>query len=228
MKVCFVQSCSFVYWFFLFNLCFCICKVLIVFLAAIAPLTWAIPLPQNDYHKEPVKRGLFDSLSHFPFLASSSSAHGSSASSSSSSSDHDHDFHSHVIHHPELDGHHHDDFFHDDNVAISYQNQYFGHDHHDYELPTSYHQQHLFDDHFGDFNKYDGLHDSVLESSHSLLESSHLDAPNYIDDYKNYGGDLGLYSHNAGYLDISDDHKIDNLLDPFSPSHSSYDSYWDA
>lgn len=182
-----------------------------------------------------MKRGLFDNLSHFPFLASSSSAHGSSSSSSSSSSDHDHhdyhdgipdfqDFHSHshVIHHPELDGHY-DDFSHgyDHNVAISYQNQYFGHDH---DFPTSYQHQHLFDNHlsahddaFNDFNKYEGSHDS-------LLDLSHLDAPEYSE-YKNYGGDLGEYSHHAGLLDISDDHKIDHLLDPFSPSHSSYDSY---
>lgn len=176
----------------------------------------------------PVKRGLFDNISHFPFLASSSSAHGSSAtSSSSSSSDHDdgfHDYHhepisdfhshSHIIHHPELDGHD-DDFSHDQhNVAISYQNQYFGG--HDHEFPTSYHHQHLFDNDLSshDFNQYDG----------SSLAFSHLDAPEYIGNYKNYGGDLGEYSHHAGLLEVSKDDTIDHLLDPFSPSHSSYDN----
>lgn len=212
----------------------------IIILAYIATLTSAIPISNNDRHKEPVKRGLFDNISHFPFLASSSSAHGSSGSSSSSSSsssdefdfhDYHHDTipdfhsvsHSHLIHHPELDGHHHD--FHssyDHNVPISYQHQYFGH-----VVPTSYHDEHSGldnhlsqDDHYSDFNKFE--HDS-------LLKFSHLDAPEYshgyIGDYKNYGGDLTDYSHHAGLLDISDDHKIDHLLDPYSPSHSSYDSY---
>lgn len=177
-----------------------------------------------------MKRGIFDSITHFPFLASSSSAHGSSASSSSSSSsDDEHDFHSHVIHHPELHdfGGHNDDFLHDHNFAISYQNQYFGHGN-SHEFPTSYHEQHLFDDHLNDFGKFG--------SDDPLLEYSHLDAfdhigdkfghlNTHIDDYNNYGGDLGQYSNiHAGYLDISDDRKIDNLLDPLSPSHSSYDS----
>lgn len=184
-----------------------------------------------------IKRGIFDSITHFPFLASSSSAHGSS--SSSSTHDDDHDYHSHIIHHPELhdfDGHyedfdtHHDDHLHKHHSAISYQNFDFSHSH---ELPTSYHEQHLFDDHISDYgNKYD-LHDP-------LLELSHLDAANdigdsidghlntqHIDDYNNYGGDLGQYSNiHAGYLDISRDRKVDNLLDKSSPSHSSYDSYW--
>lgn len=196
-------------------------KVQTIFFAFVLSSVSAVPLSKYDIHKEPVKRGILDSITHFPFLASSSSAHGSSASSSSSSSsDDDHDFHSHVIHHPDFDFHgHHDDFSHDHNVAISYQNQYFGHSHHSFEdHPTSYHHQNLFDDHFSDFKNFDSLDDS-------LLKYSHLDAPEYGSDYKNYGGDLGLYSHNAGYLDISNDHKIDNLLDPYSPSHSSYDSY---
>lgn len=211
----------------------------VILLASIASLTLAVPVP-GVHRKYLVKRGIFDNISHFPFLASSSSAHGSSGSSSSSSSSDEHDLHDyhhdsfpdfhsvshgHVIHHPEIDGHH-PDFLHsyDHNVPISYQNQYFGHD-----FPTSYHSQHLFDnhlshdDHFNDFNTFD-----------SLLETSHLDAPEfedhgldhgYIGDYKNYGGDLGEYSHHAGLLDISDDHKIDHLLDPYSPNHSSYDSY---
>ncbi|XP_037038125.1 uncharacterized protein LOC119075705 [Bradysia coprophila] len=201
-----------------------------VTLATFTSLILAVPIPQNDSRKQLVKRGIFDSITHFPFLASSSSAHGSSSSSSSSSSDDDHDFHSHVIHHPELHdfGGHHDDFSHDHNFAVSYQNQYFGHGH-SHEFPTSYHEQHLFDDHLSDVNKF-GSHDP-------LLDFSHLDAPNHIgekfghfdthiDDYNNYGGDLGQYSNiHAGYLDISDDRKIDNLLDPLSPSHSSYDSY---
>lgn len=213
-------------------------QIHIIVLASIASLASAVPVSIN---RVLAKRGIFDNLSHFPFLASSSSAHGSSSSSShgsSSSSDHDHDYefndfhhdtipdfhshhsHSHVIHHPELDGHS-DDFSHDHNVAVSYQNQYFGYDHHDHELPASYQHQHLFDNHLSthdddDFQKY---------GSDSLLEYSHLDAPEYVGDYKNYGGNLEEYSHHAGLLDVSTDHKIDHLLDPFSPSHSSYDSY---
>lgn len=184
-------------------------------MASIASLASAIP----------VKRGLFDNISHFPFLASSSSAHGSSSSSSSSDHKHHDDFHhdsepdyhsySHLVHHPE-------------DTAISYQNQYFGHEiHHDHDFgheydqkfPTSYQHQHLFDNHlpthdFNDFKKY--------EPYESLLEHSQLDAPEY-GDYKNYGGDLAQYSsHHAGLLDLSDNYKIDHLL--VSPNHSSYDS----
>lgn len=217
-----------------------------IILAYIVSLTSALPISNNDYHKEPVKRGIFDNISHFPFLASSSSAHGSSGSSSSSDEYDFHDYHhdnipdfhsvsnAHVIHHPEVDGH---DFLHsyDHDVPISYQNQYFGHD-----VPTSYHSQHLFDNHlsnvetshdnhFNDFNKFDGLHDSLLELSNlDVPEYSHDSHGSYIsdiDDYKNYGGDLADYTHHAGLLDISDDDKIDHLLDPYSPNHSSYDSY---
>ncbi|KAJ6649522.1 hypothetical protein Bhyg_04758 [Pseudolycoriella hygida] len=205
-------------------------KLQIIVLASIVSLASAKPVSE-DSHREPVKRGLFDNISHFPFLASSSSAHGSSSSSSSSSSDsdyHDHDdhhdfhdyhhdhlsdyhSHSHLIHHhPELNGHF-------DDVAISYQNQYFGH--HDVpSFPTSYHHQHLFDNHLTTHDFDDELHKS-------LLKYSHLDAPEYVNDYKNYGGDLGQYSHHAGVLALSDDHKIDTLLDPYTPIHSSYDSY---
>lgn len=194
-------------------------------------------MSNDNSHKFLVKRGLFDDIAHFPFLASSSSAHGSSSSSAhGSSSDHDYELndfhhesipdyhshsHSHVVHHPELVGHH-EDFSHDHNVAISYQNQYFGYgDHDDHEFPAaSYQHQHLSDNHLSthedDFNKY---------GSESLLEFSHLDAPEYDGEYKNYGGNLEEYSQHAGLLDVSNDHKIDRLLDPFSPSHSSYDSY---
>lgn len=212
----------------------------IFLLISIASLTSAVPVPQNDFNKKQLKRGFLDNIDHFPFLASSSSSSSSSSGSKDHEHEHDHehdfhdyhhdsipDFHSvshtsHVIHHPETDEHHHHDFLHQsfdltghDDVAISYQNQHFGHlfDNH-----LSLHDDHFTDDHF---DKFSGLQDSLLFSN--------LDAPEYldehVDDYKNYGGDLEQYSHHAGLLDISDDHKIDHLLDPYSPSHSSYDSY---
>lgn len=224
----------------------------IIIFASIVSLTAAVPLSQSDYsNKKPAKRGIFDNISHFPFLASSSSAHGSSGSSSSSDSkdhegyDHEHglhdefhhdslpDFHSvshhtsDLIHHPESypieehhDGisHHYNHFGHDD-VATSYQYQNFGHD----DIALSYQNQYLFNNHlssFGDDHHYNEHFDGIQDS---LLDNSHLDAQG--GDYKNYGGDLGEYSQHAGLLDISDDHNIDHLLDPYSPSHSSYDSY---